>query len=227
MRRTLSSFSTVFAGLAAAILCAVPGHAGDNQLWTAIVIDGPVAPDSRLLAWFDGHARFRDDASELGVSIIRPGIGYRAAPGLDLWAGYARVTTQLDGPDIKENRAWQQASFSAGRLFGGSLSGRSRLEQRFRSTGDDVGHRFRQFFRWSRPLNSDFSLVLWDELFLALNTTDWGQRDGFDQNRLFVGGAWHIAESIRLDAGYLHNRLGRSGGKRTNHNLSLSLFFRL
>ncbi|WP_150007274.1 DUF2490 domain-containing protein, partial [Iodidimonas nitroreducens] len=62
---------------------------------------------------------------------------------------------------------------------------------------------------------------------LGLNATDWGQRDGFDQNRLFAGGAWHIKNKLRLEMGYLNNRLGQAGDDQTNHNISLSLFLNL
>ena len=199
----------------------------DFQSWNAIALSGPIAEESRVLAWFDGHARFRDDASDLGVTIIRPGIGYRVNSKLDVWTGYARVVSRSYGrPDIKENRIWQQATYALPELLGGKLSGRSRLEQRFRPTGDDTGWRFRQFVRWARLIeNTDFSFVVWDEVFLGINDTDWGQRDGFDQNRLFVGAAWQLNERFRLEGGYLNNILDTPLGRdQTNHNISLTLF---
>jgi len=216
--------------LAAALLSAVaaaPAAGGDTQGWSALAISGPVQPDSRFLLWFDSHARFRDDSSELGVTIARPGVGWRVGERSALWLGYGRITNHLDGPNIGENRIWQQATFPLGTVFGGSLSNRTRLEQRFREDGADTGHRLRQFLRWARPLTETFSAVAWNELFIGLNTTDWGQRDGFDQNRLFAGGAWHIKDKLRLELGYLNNRLGRPGDDQTNHNVSLSLFLSL
>ena len=210
------------------------GHAAaqesDFQAWNALAVSGPAADDSRFLLWFDGHARFSEDASRLGVSIIRPGIGWRVKPGLDLWAGYARVVSRADGREnIEEDRIWQQATFNlpAGPL--GTIGMRTRLEQRFREAGDETGWRFRQFARWSRRLEgTDFSIVAWDELFINLNNADGVQTDGFDQNRLFVGAAWHVAPSVRFEAGYLNNILNPPGGNDpVNHNLSLSLFLSL
>ena len=49
----------------------------DLQGWTALAASGPIN-HSRLLFWFDGHARFGDDASALDTSIIRPGLGWQA-----------------------------------------------------------------------------------------------------------------------------------------------------
>ena len=211
-------------------LIASPAAAdSDTQGWSALAISGPAQKDSRFLLWFDGHARFRDDISELGVSIIRPGIGWKVDDDLSLWLGYARVTSHLDGPDISENRIWQQATYPITSVFGGKLSGRTRVEQRFRETGDDTGHRVRQFFRWSRPIGeSDFSYVVWDELFIPVNDTDWGQRSGFDQNRGFAGIAWKPQSNLRFEAGYLNNYLnGVGAANRINHNVSVALFVSL
>ncbi|MEM6913831.1 MAG: DUF2490 domain-containing protein [Pseudomonadota bacterium] len=208
-------------------LAAAQDSESDVQAWNALAVAGPVASDSPLLFWFDGHARFRDDASELGVTIVRPALGWRAHANLDLWAGYARVVSRQDlGPNIKEDRAWQQATFPLPDVLGGSLSGRSRLEQRFRNTGDDTGWRFRQFIRWGKRIErTNFSVVVWDEVFVNLHHTDWGQREGFDQNRLFVGGAWHLGDKTRVEAGYLHNLLDTPGpDEQSNHNISLTFF---
>ena len=212
------------------IAAAAPAAANDNQGWTALFVNGPIAADDQLLFWFDGHARFRDDAEELGVSIIRPGLGWKVSNRLSLWGGVARVTVYRDGPDIDEDRIWQQATYSLGTPFGGSLSGRSRLEQRFRDDqGDDTGWRFRQFVRWAKPIgDGPFGWLVWNELFWGLNDADWGQRDGFDQNRLLLGITWQWNDRTRLEAGYLNNVLDQPvGSDLTNHNVSAGVVVRL
>lgn len=157
---------------------------------------------------------------------MRPGVGWRASPRLDLWAGYAHVTLRRPGPDGVEHRAWQQATYPIAEIAGGRLTGRTRLEQRFREGGDDTGWRLRQFVRWSRPVaGPDISLVLSNETFIALNETDWGQGDGFDQNRAFVGLGWQVTRKVRLEGGYMSQRIeGASGPDRRNDNLVLSGF---
>lgn len=204
--------------------------ASDFQSWNSVAITGAPVNDSRLLFWFDGHARFRNDADDLGVTIIRPALGWRVNKKLSLWAGYARVTGRTPGlPDVEENRIWQQATYPVAQVLGGSLSGRTRLEQRFRVTGDDTGWRVRQAMRWERRFDdSPFSLVLSDELFVNFNDADWGQASGFDQNRLFVGSAWRLNKNVRFEGGYMHNRVNPPNrGGQTNHNLSLTLFLGL
>ena len=218
------------ASLAAAANAGAQDIDSDFQAWNALAIAGPVKDDGRFLLWFDAHARFRDDASDLGVSILRPAVGWRVNSNLDVWAGYARVVSRASGrANIEEDRTWQQATYSLPSILNSSLSGRSRLEQRYRETGDDTGWRFRQFVRWAKPINeSPFSIVVWDELFLNINDADWGQRGGFDQNRLFVGAAWHVSDNARFEGGYLNNILDTpTSEEQINHNLSLTLFWSL
>jgi len=200
-----------------------------DQAWTAVAISGPAADDSKFLLWFDGHARFGDNVSELATTISRPGIGWRATEYLDLWLGYARVVAHRDGPDVKEERIWQQASYPVAQILGGRLSGRTRIEQRYRDIGSDTGWRLRQFWRWARPISqTNFSIVAANETFFGLNNTDWGQRSGFGQNRAMLGLAWKMASTVRVEGGYLNNYIDLGpAGSRTNQNVTIAIFWSL
>ncbi len=210
------------------LICFTPALANDNQGWTAFSVTGPITEDGRFLVWFDAHARYRDDATDLDTTILRPGVGWKVSDDLSLWGGYARVTSHREGPNIEEDRIWQQATYKVSEILGGALSGRTRFEQRFRNTGSDTGLRLRQAFRWARPIEgTDWSYVLANETFIGLNDTDWGQESGYGQNRAFAGLAWKAASNVRLEAGYLNNHIDGAGGDRTNHNLSVALFFSL
>ncbi|MCH7689032.1 MAG: DUF2490 domain-containing protein, partial [Planctomycetes bacterium] len=106
---------------------------------------------------------------------------------------------------------------------------RSRLEQRFFETGEDTGLRFRQLVSWRQPFAyaEKYSFVLWDEIFVHLNDTDWGANAGFDQNRFFVGiGLKRNFDSRwRTEIGYLNQHIDRRGrGNLTNHLLSVNFY---
>jgi len=173
MRNKNNSFISTFS----VILILLTGNksfADDFQSWNAIALANNASDDGTWQYWFDGHLRFKDDASSLVVSIIRPAVGYRMNDSLTLWLGVARVTVDAPGNSIDEDRIWQQATFNIGEFLGRKVSGRTRLEQRFREDfGDDTGHRIRQFIRWAKPINDNWSLVVWDELFVGLNDADW------------------------------------------------------
>jgi hypothetical protein len=215
--------------LVLSVLVYPSAHANsDFQSWNAVALAGPVKESSPWQYWFDGHYRLQDNASELGVFIIRPAIGYKINTKTTFWLGYARIGIDGEPSNTYEDRIWQQATFSMGALFGGSLSGRTRLEQRFRDeVASDTGHRLRQFVRWAKPINEKWSMVVWDELFVGLNDSDWGQRSGFDQNRLYVGPAYHLNKKWRVELGYMNNFINIPGEDRpsqVNHNLSLTFF---
>lgn len=223
----MNSLLTRFA--AAVLTCFLPSVAAassDTQLWGALAVTGAVNDDSRALVWFDGHARSRDNVSDLGVSIIRPGVGWRVNDKLSLWVGYASVVARRENAaNLRENRIWQQATFAIGEFAGGNFSGRTRLEQRFSDLGNDTGWRIRQFVRYARPFeDTNYSFIAWNELFVGFNDTDWGARAGYDQNRTFIGGGWQVVKNIRLEGGYLLNNINRDGPSVTNHVISFGIF---
>lgn len=206
----------------------------DAGVWTSLNTQGPLnlieINDQRLKWWFDGHARFADDSDGYLQSIMRPGIGYEIAEGTTLWLGYAWIhdSPVNNAPSFHENRIWQQLIWSEG-LLGGKFSSRSRLEQRFVSTGDDVGWRFRQFFKLKVPIADRpcVSAVVWDEVFFELNSTDSGQFGSFSQNRVFAGLGWDLcgSKSSSIEVGYFNQYLrSRQADDRMSHNVGINYF---
>ena len=198
----------------------------ETQYWTAAFLNaritGEKAADPGLSGWFDLHGRFGADRT---VAIVRPGLGYRFSALVSGWAGYAWVPTWIeDAPTIHEHRIWEQG------LVQGTegilrYQIRPRLEQRFRQGQGDVGHRFRLFLRSNLRVMDDLPLdiAIWDEVFLGLNETAWGQVGGFDQNRIFIGPAYTFGPA-RLEAGYLNVVQHRFDGSwLIQHNPMLAL----
>ncbi|MCP4175373.1 MAG: DUF2490 domain-containing protein [Fuerstiella sp.] len=221
----------VFALLLSCQITAKAQSVNDSGLWAGGFGRGDIAPDvnDRLKWWFDGHARFFDDTDGFGQSIVRPGIGYAFDERFTLWAGYGWIrTSPATAPDFDEHRIWQQVTWSQP-IGCHTIGFRSRLEQRFVETGEDAGSRFRQLFSWREPISCDekYTFVLWDEIFVHLNDTDWGANAGFDQNRLFVGcGLKRRSDSRwRTEIGYLNQHIDRGGrGNLTNHLLSVNIY---
>lgn len=213
----------ILAALTTILVAAPVAHADDDQTWLAVNASGPVAKDSKVLVWLDMHHRSFSSSGERDVTIVRPGMGFRVSPALDVWIGYAWVTIAREGKDVREERFWQQATYPLGEFLGGQLSGRTRLEQRTRDGSDDVGVRLRQQLRYAyRFEDSPFGLVAWNEAFLGLNETRWGQRSGFDQNRLFAGLSFNAASNLRFEAGYLNQFISGSSADIERDNLQMS-----
>lgn len=209
----------------------------DSQYWGAVMAQGSFSSADpnlkRVRWWLEGQGRLFEDGDRLGQSILRPGLGYALTERATVWLGYGWIFNSPAGAgtdDIDEHRIWQQLTWSKP-FEVGMLSTRSRLEQRLVEGGDDTGWRFRQLVKFIFPFDFEprFSLVGWDEIFVNINHTDWGARDGLDQNRGFVGLGWNFdrASHFRTEIGYLNQFIDSPAGKdRVNHILSATLFIR-
>jgi hypothetical protein len=198
----------------------------DVQVWSAVLgtADLPM-PYPRVAFWLDTHIR-RSDASTVGI--VRPAVGLHVTPWLSFWQGYAWIPTSRDATDdrVNEHRSFQQLIAQHSLEIGLSLQTRLRFEQRFSDAGEEVGFRFRDFVRVGWQFSKDVPLgaVVWDELFLGLNETDWGARSGFDQNRFFVGPFWQAASYARLEVGYLSLFVERADSNLLGHVAAVNLF---
>ena len=229
------------AGVVLACLTVAPPASAQSlahsyETWLAVFAHGPLAGD--LWLWVDVQPRLYERFEPQAV-LLRPGLSWRVTPELFLTAGYAWTPSWSRGSDeergwgeldfVDEHRSWQQGLYAVTDPASG-LAGqvRVRLEQRARTEGDlDVGVRLRVFVRGQVPMTSarDVLVVLWNESFVALNDTRWGQRGGFDQNRLFAGLGWQaIAGQLRLELGYLNRWSVRAGVDPVNHAVALNAF---
>lgn len=228
--KTPHRLSTILLGIA----LASPSSAQtteDFQTWgniTAITSLGLLNEDwSNFKVWLEGQGRFGNDTSTFSQGMLRTGLGYMLNKQTSVWLGYAWVPT--DEPFTKkafdEHRLWQQVLWSDNFSFG-TVTSRSRLEQRFIPTGSQVGWRFRQLLKISvpMPLLPNFSFVLSDEYFANLNKTNFGADDGFDQNRAFGGIGYQFNQHIKSEIGYMNQYIRKSGPDRMDHILSLNLF---
>jgi len=184
---------------------------------------------SNLVWWLDVHGRFSDDAGGYGQSIVRPAIGWRFNDSVTAHVGYGWIRdSPAVGGDTDEHRLFQLLIWKRG-LGPVAFQSRSRLEQRWLDTGDDVGWRIRQFFKltWPVPGMKRLALASYDEIFFGLNDTDWAATSGFDENRLFVGPQWRFDSEgrIRGEVGYLNRYVRREGrNDRMDHLVSVNPF---
>ncbi|TKD50866.1 DUF2490 domain-containing protein [Sphingomonas baiyangensis] len=215
----------------AATLAAAPAHADEDvQGWGAAVAQGAVRGD--LYVWLEGQWRVTDDVSRTGQVILRPAAGIRFAPDSTALAGYAFIrTTPENGVASNEHRLWQQVQVPLLRDAGGRplLISRTRLEQRMIEGAGETGWRLRQFVRGQLPIAQGGAVqaIAITEGFFNLNGTDWGARAGIDQWRTFVGVGLPVARRLRIEPGYLNQRVFRRGEDRTNHVLNATLFYAL
>lgn len=217
------------ASLILALALASPAAAQDVQSWTTLTSFGPV--HDNLLVWGELQSRFTNDSSRLGVLIARGGLGIRLGGSIDLYAGYQyQHNDPLGRPTSDEHRFWQQVMAPVLRRQNGFvLNTRWRLEERTFENQQDLGWRLRVQWRAQVPLHGRGSAgpVLWSETFYAFNSTDWGARAGFDQQRSFVGWLQPLSPHLNLETGYMNQYLNRPGRNPVNHVINITLNRRL
>lgn len=206
----------------------------DFGVWLGGFANGKLPPslnnsNSSWRVWMDVQFRFGDDASTLAQTLVRPGIGYTLGRGWTVWGGYAYIRTEppYSSATTNENRIWEQVIWS-GRAGAMALSSRTRLEQRFLSSGNDTGWRLREFVKVTQPLGSRkvWSAVVSDEYFINLNSTDFGAAAGADRNRFFVGPGVSLGKGLSTEVGYLNQYTFRaSGPDRIDHLFAANVFW--
>jgi hypothetical protein len=215
----------------AALLASFPAaaRAQDVQSWNAVLVQGPV--DGKLLIWAELQPRFTADVSRLGQLIVRTGLGVRLKGDIDLHAGYHfQHNNPAPGVTSDEHRFWQQVTVPVIRRRNGVvLVSRWRLEQRTFEGAKDMGWRGRMFWRLQAPLKGRGTAgpLVWSETFVAFDSTDWGARAGFDQQRSFIGWLQPLSPRLNLEAGYLNQQVNRPGRDANNHVLNVTFNYRV
>ncbi|MGR9092358.1 MAG: DUF2490 domain-containing protein, partial [Gammaproteobacteria bacterium] len=126
-----------------------------------------------------------------------------------------------------EQRLWQQ--YQVSHDFAPLIATlRIRLEERFIDHVDGVLVRVRLKAGADVPFaNSPWRCMLANEAFIGLNDTARSQRDGFHENRAFVGFGRPLSASINGQIGYQNQFLDGRSRDRMTHQLFLGVALKL
>lgn len=222
-----------------------PNTRSDFRLWTPVYLT--VKLPSKFIAYMEANPRIGDDVTNIDQLLLRPAIGYQLTEHLSLWQGYAWVGnfnqphTPPQSPFFQESRIFQQAIYT--QKFGDfKFMSRTRMEERWIEHAAGTALRFRQMFKLSYPLPvaPDWALVVYDEIFMNLNSVDTvddvrrggkGPGAGIDQNRLFLGINKTFNQYFNVDIGYqnqmLNSRTLHGNANLINHILLLQFYINL
>ena len=118
--------------ITAALLPASASAKSDSQLWTGGTVNVKLNDHWRLSE--EVVARFSDNRNGLYEVELNTLLGYRLSKVTTLWAGYTHDPQYADGDFRIMEQAPEQATFDNFAKIGpGKLTGRLRLEQRWRS----------------------------------------------------------------------------------------------
>ncbi len=191
----------------------------DGQVWVQALAIGQLGDDWRTHV--EVQPRWMNDASELGLTIVRTAIGRRVAPRLTAWLGHAWVPRTLGAGVRHEQRVWQQLLLNAPAVARWTPTVRLRLEQRWLQPWDGASHRVRLLARAQRPLGArtPWAVFTYDEGMFTLDHTPRGPVRGFDRNRLAAGLVRRFSPVVSADLGYVWETTAIPHGRRNDHVL--------
>jgi hypothetical protein len=192
---------------AAGLLVPTAAQARDDaQLWTGV--GGTVKLGGRFKLSQDVTVRLSDDRGGLYEIESNTLLGYGITDKVTLWAGYTHDPNYAGGDfTVMEHRAREQVTFdNLARIGGGTLSGRLRLEQRWREGIDGTAWRFRPYIKYTLPFRAGHktALVLSHESFVNLNSTGFQGVEGEERMRNAIAITTPVARHVNLEVGYLN-----------------------
>lgn len=224
------------AAICALVLVAVPSMGVAEVFdswgsWAQVVAEGdlgfvdPSLKDARL--WLEGQSRWNEDWQHWYQGMVRTALGHSLSDRATIWLGYTYLPTQVQGrSSVAQQDLWPAFRYLLPTEYGNFMF-RTMFETNF-IRGDDPRFRPRQMIRFLRPFDFEprLSLVAWDEFFVRLNSTQWGGRAGFDQNRAFLGLGWSFTPAVRAELGYMNQYIEDAKHiNQTDNNLIMGSLF--
>lgn len=216
----------IFTGAAIALVAAAaatPALADDTQAWGTLTVQaglgGPLRASSETVLRTSDAKGFYELEQNLMV-------GYKANKHVTYWLGYTFNPQYSYGSfTTTENRFRQQVNVDNFAKIGPvNVSGRVRLEERWRDGVAGTGWRLRPYVKFSLPVQGKTSLNLTHESFINLNTTTFQKVDGYDRWRTGLSVSTPLAKNVSLDVGYLNQHgFVRNGPDTDDHVATLGL----
>lgn len=180
---------------------------GENKfgLWLMYFGTNRIADDFSIHT--EVQHRSYDFGSNFNQLLLRTGLNYDISPNAMATIGYGYISTDptfvtTSGEEnISEHRIFQQ--FVLRNAVGKFKFGhRYRLEQRFidhPTNGKSTEHRARYLLRVTYPIDDNWFLTAYDEVFVNL------QEPLFGQNRLYGAVGYKFSKQVSTQVGYLKN----------------------
>lgn len=204
--------------LVGSVFGAQSAHASDQQYWQTATATVALPENFKLSA--EVVARTSDPRGfyELEQNYMA---GYKVTKKVTAWLGYTRDPNYLHGTfTVMEQRFRQQVT--ADNMFQvgpAKISGRMRLEERWRAGIDGTGWRLRPYVKATIPAFGKTSLVLSHESFIDLSRTSFQKVSGYERMRNAISLSMPLNKNFTVDIGYLNQHGFVRGGPDTSDNV--------
>ncbi|MGB7393458.1 MAG: DUF2490 domain-containing protein [Pricia sp.] len=179
---------------------------GENRLGAWYMYFGTNRISEKLSIHSEAQFRYYETAKNFNQLLLRTGLNYHIKSDAIATLGYGYIATdgtfeEFPGEiDSREHRIFEQFILK-NQVWKLNFEHRYRLEQRFLDFGNstDTEHRARYRLQVTLPLTEIFFLNFYDEIFLNL------QDSVFGQNRLYMAVGANFTQNLSMQAGYLKN----------------------
>ncbi len=208
----------------AALLGAGPAVAGeDTQYWQTLNLTVAVPGNFKI-----ANETVRRSSDARGFYEIENNfmIGKKVSKVVTLWLGYTFDPQYNHGTfRFREHRFRQQVNFDSFAVLGKiKLSGRLRLEERWREGQPGTAWRLRPQLKASTPLAGKTTISVSSEAFLDLDNTDFQTVDGLERMRNAVYITVPLNKQFNIDLGYLNQHaFVPNGPDNSDHVLTTGL----
>jgi len=211
MKRIVVLFILIFASLTT-----YAQQIGDDEFGSWFMYFGMNKVSEKLSIHTEAQFRYYEQAKNFNQLLLRTGLNYHINPNAIATFGYGYISTDptfddfrlvggdalVEDSNIREHRIFEQFILknTVGQF---KFEHRYRLEQRFINDedfgGNDTQHRVRYRLQVTLPLTDILFLNFYDEIFLNLQNSVYGQ------NRLYGALGVNVTENLSVQAGYLKN----------------------
>ena len=199
--------------------------------WSEVTFNA-FSKDQKIQVILQTHLRAIPQQHSLNQILQRNMIGYLLSPQLSFHLGYDFIPNMnpSKGTTKYEQRLAQQISYIPIDHLKNSLTIRSRLEERYLSGLSGVQLRLRERVAITMTHLLNFlprhsTPVIYDEVFLNLNTQPWSSKGLIDQNRTFAGYWFKLGSNTILELGYIYQWVAGIKHNQNNHIFSIALRF--
>lgn len=179
---------------------------GDDKLGSWHMYFGTNQISEKLSMHTEAQLRYFENGKNFNQLLLRTGLNYHMNPNAIATLGYGHITTdgtfeEFDNEiNTVEHRIFEQFILK-NTVSKFKFEHRYRLEQRFIKVVDakDTQHRARYRLQVTIPLSAVFFLNFYDEIFLNLQDSVYGQ------NRLYGAIGANVFKNASVQIGYLKN----------------------
>ncbi len=200
----------------------------EKKYWLAMNVQRSLDAEKKWLVSLYSQWRFIKRDHPLESAFVETALGYQISHNKSVWFGYRLLKHISRPPTFQMNHLFQQFLYTK-KLNFCSIMTRSRLEQGYRSNQKQLSFRFRQrvAIEFSRQFIECIYPLIYDEIFLLLNKTNYTPHKFPGENRLFFGFNYYQQKNIWWEIGYMlqyraHLPLSKSKEARLDHVLMVT-----